>query len=214
MIARVGLGDAAFSCAPGYYQPSPDYTACIPNDWMRVPGCWIGPKTDWPLVCPSLSCGGSLCPTAQSAPAPSYSAPAPSAPAPSTPAAVGPQPNYSTAPKVVTVEIQTPDGAVSVAMPEEYIPGTADHDLTPARVRIPNIWDSLDPTKTSQFAYRGLARSLPVWISKDWRETLSAAAAPAAPAVDPLAAAAEMPFLAFVAIGAACWMLRDKKGKR
>jgi len=146
--------------------------------------------------------------------APSYSAPAPSAPAPSTPAAVGPQPNYSTAPKVVTVEIQTPDGAVSVAMPEEYIPGTADHDLTPARVRIPNIWDSLDPTKTSQFAYRGLARSLPVWISKDWRETLSAAAAPAAPAVDPLAAAAEMPFLAFVAIGAACWMLRDKKGKR
>jgi len=220
MIARVGLaGLGAGSLAPGGSPTGGEYYGAG-GSWVNVGGCFFGRESDWPafqraylcsspyssctVPCPSDTCGGG-----NAAACPGYQAPAAPAPSVQTPA-----PGPASAPKVVTVEIQTPEGAVSVQMPEDYIPGTADHDLTPARVRIPNIWDSLDPTKQSQFAYRGVARSLPVWISKEWRETLSAAAATPAPAVDPLAAAAEMPFLAFVAIGAACWMLRDKKGKR
>lgn len=190
------------------------------GSWINN-GCFIGDPADWPsfqrnylcnlpytscpIPCPADTCGGG-----NAAACPGYVAPSQQV---ATPAA----PNPSTSPKVVSVDIQTPEGAATVQMPEDYIPGTADHELTPARVHIPNIWDSLDPTKSSQFDYRGLSRSLPVWISQSWRDTLSDAAAPPAPApasFDPFAAAAEYPFLIYAAIGAAAWLLRDKKGKR
>jgi len=216
------LGDAAFSCAPGYYQPSPEYTACIPNDWIRVPGCWIGPAVNWPGVCPTLSCGRELCPTAPAAPAPApvaaYTpaapAPAPVSPYTATPAEspVSEQGKAVVAPKIT---VETSEGPVEISA--DFVPGVSDGSLTPVQIRIPNVWDSLDPSKQSQFEYRGLATSLPVWISDRWRQTLATAAGAVTPGSpipgaggDPVAVDGEIPLWVWAAIGAAAWMMRDK----
>jgi hypothetical protein len=69
-----------------------------------------------------------------------------------------------------TVVVQTPTGPVTV--PATVVPGVASGTLTPAQIHIPNVWDSLDPSKLSQFEFRGLSLSLPSWISAAFRDSL------------------------------------------
>lgn len=117
------------------------------------------------------------------------------------------------------VTIQTPSGPIQV--PAGQVPGVTDQTLTPINITIPNIWDSLDPNKVSQFAYRGLATTLPVWISLAFRQRLAARAAgsgaPGAPIVAPPAASGSfLDSLAssggwiWLVILAALLLLRDK----
>ncbi len=205
VIRQNGLG-----ADTNYYGPG--------GSWISN-GCFIGDPADWPsfqrnylcnlpytscpIPCPADTCGGgnaAACPGG---------APAPATPPPSPYSASPDAGKTVTSPKIT---VETSEGPVEISA--DFVPGVSDGALTPAQIRIPNIWDQLDPTKTSQFDYRGLATSLPVWISDRWRETLNTAAgpmAPPAPAGDPIAASSEVPLWVWAAIAAAAWAMRPNK---
>lgn len=48
----------------------------------------------------------------------------------------------------------------------EYGEPTGETPVTSSR--LPSLWDLLDPTKASQFTYRGLHTTMPTWISQRW----------------------------------------------
>ena len=95
------------------------------------------------------------------------------------------------------VTVQTPGGPIT--MPAALLPGVTDVTLTPAMVQLPSIWDSLDPSKISQFEYRGISTSFPVWISEQYRDSL--APAPDQGAMGP----GGIPWWVFLAIAAAMY---------
>lgn len=237
-VYRKSLGDTVGSLAPGGSPTGGEYYGAG-GRWVNVGGCFFGRAEDWPafqrmylcadrytsctVPCPADTCGGgnlSACAGYQAPPA------APAAPAPN-PAANPPSP-YTAAPKDTAgtvktspkITVETSEGPVELA--PEFVPGVSDGSLTPATIRIPNIWDQLDPTKVSQFEYRGTARTLPGWVSDKWRNTLATALAPLTPgSAVPGADAAPVPvdgggvsLLVLVAIGGAAWMMRDKKTTR
>jgi hypothetical protein len=118
-----------------------------------------------------------------------------------------------TSPKIT---VETSEGPVEISA--DFVPGVSDGSLVPVQIRIPNVWDSLDPTKVSQFEYRGLSTSLPIWISDRWRKTLATAAGAVTPdslipgaGGEPVAVDGEIPLWVWAAIGAAAWMMRDKR---
>jgi hypothetical protein len=104
------------------------------------------------------------------------------------------------------VTVETPGGPVS--MPAVLLPAVSDVTLTPAMVRIPNIWDSLDPSKISQFAYRGISTSFPVWISQQYRDSLAPASVEAPPMLGP--GPGDIPWWVLVAIVAAMYMFSGR----
>jgi len=89
-----------------------------------------------------------------------------------------------------------------------------DQSLVPVQVRIPNIWDLLDPTKASQFEYRGLSTSLPVWISLQYRRAQAAAAAAAASPAPAAGSVAGIPWWVLLAIGGTAYALSDRPKRR
>ena len=95
-------------------------------------------------------------------------------------------------------------------MPADLTPGTTDQALTPAMVRIPNIWDSLDPSAVSQFEYRGLSRTFPPWISQAYRRSLLPAVV-AAPGAGGDGGALGIPWWVWLAIGGTAYALRGKR---
>ena len=109
-----------------------------------------------------------------------------------------------------TVTVETPAGPVQV--PAVVVPGVSDVTLVPTTIRIPNIWDSLDPTKVSQFEFRGRSMTLPVWISAAYRRSLvpTGAAAPGAPtAVAPFSF--DIPGWVWLALLALLWLANRKR---
>lgn len=135
-------------------------------------------------------------------PAPQGQAPVTPPASQTTPAAPPAQLNTG-----VPVTVQTDSGQSTIMMPAAMTPGTTDQALTPAMVRIPNIWDSLDPTRASQFEYRGLSRTFPPWISEAYRRSLAPRDSTAA-AGD--AGASGIPWWVWLAIGGAAYALRGK----
>jgi hypothetical protein len=143
----------------------------------------------------SSVCGAYAAPAASapspSAPAPGQVTPVPATPAPSSQVVTTPAParpadqNSGGAVSLPKITVETSAGPVQVSA--DQVPGVSDLALSPAvnSVRIPNIWDQLDPSQVSQFAYRGLATSLPVFFSPNYRQFLRDQAALTSPSVQP-----------------------------
>lgn len=117
-------------------------------------------------------------------------------------------------PAAVPVTVETIAGPVTVS--SDFVPGNTDQALVPVQVRIPNIWDLLDPTKASQFEYRGLSTALPGWISLEYRRAQAAkiAAAGAPPAGSGGLDLGGVPWWVWLAIGGTAYYLSDRPAKR
>lgn len=210
---HAGLG-AAQRGADGSFREPPWFTDCQP--WQcGAPDSYITAqaRADCPFWGPRgvLGCSSVMCsPSPWCAPAAPVTAGGgtvstpvnASAPQPAVtaPASTTPQP------KAVAVTVESANGPMVVS--SDYVPGVADQSLTPVQIRIPNIWDLLDPSAVSQFEYRGLSTSLPVWISRQWRyqQAGGGASAPATAAANPV--------WVFVAIGAAAYFLGGATKRR
>lgn len=226
MIVQLGALDPSTYLQPG---------------WIETQ-CYIGPAANWPgylanqcseryagncqSLCGPETCAGgneAACKTSQWSTAPV--APVSSPTVTTAPAQAG----YISTPKTVTsdpvktVTVQTADGG-TVEVAASDVPGVEDQALTvPTMVHVPNVWDSLDPTKESQFKFSGgPATALPYWISDAWREKLATAASsgatmtPAGPTAAAAAPAGDagVPLLGLALVAGIAWMLRDKKGGR
>ena len=106
------------------------------------------------------------------------------------------------------VTVQTPGGPIT--MPAALLPGVTDVTLTPAMVQLPSIWDSLDPSKISQFEYRGISTSFPVWISEEYRESLAPTPTESAGMIGP----GGIPWWVLLAIAAAIYGFSGKARAR
>ncbi|PJF28490.1 MAG: hypothetical protein CUN53_00115 [Phototrophicales bacterium] len=115
--------------------------------------------------------------------------PAPSTSTSTTPTLAPPLPPPPAAPvqviqsgRVVTLDpITTPvqvkrDEPDATPLVQDGTPAT----MVPAAVRLPNIWDRLDPSKPSLLWREGPARALPVWASAQFADSLRPV-----PAADP-----------------------------
>jgi len=212
------LGASAEYYGPGGRWISNGCFIGAPEDWPAFQRAYLcnSPYSTCPIPCPSDTCGGG-----NAAACPGYVAPA-QTPAsqvvnPTAAASVvaAPAPSQGKSVTSPTITVETSNGQIEV--PAEFVPGVSDGALIPARIHIPNIWDSLDPSKVSQFEYRGLATSLPSWISDRWRETLAPTLGPVAPGADapaPVAASGDIPLWVWAAIGAAAWAMREKRTTR
>jgi len=232
-LLRTSLGDGPGTLAPGGSPSGGEYYGAG-GRWVNVAGCFFGAPEDWPgfqraylcsspyttcsVPCPSDTCGGgnaSACPGYVAPQTPVNQVVNPTAPAPAA------KPSTDTAGKSLTspkITVETSEGPIEV--PAEFVPGVSDGALTPARIHIPNIWDSLDPSKVSQFEYRGLATSLPSWVSDRWRQTLAAALGPVTPGSDipggggaPSPVNGEIPVWVWAVIGAAAWAMSENRAR-
>jgi hypothetical protein len=196
---------AAECGAPGL--SSDQQLVCADNNYTAAKAGCIDPTcAPYRSQIPWCSGGGGSTAVPPS-PAPT---PAPQLPAAQTAPAAPPPPAAPAASKTVPVTVQTDTGQqTTILVPASQTPGTTDQALTPAMVHIPNIWDSLDPTKASQFEYRGLSRTLPPWISPAYRRSLMQAAAPAPAAGD--TGASGIPWWVWLAIGGTAYALRGKR---
>lgn len=108
---------------------------------------------------------------------------------------------------IATTTVETSAGPIEV--PAASLPAVSDVTLTPAMVRLPSVWDSLDPSKASPFEYRGISTSFPPWISQEYRDSL--APAPAAPEVPQFGG---VPWWVWLAIAGALFLFADHKRRR
>ena len=166
------------------------------------PGCTI---IGGGVYCPpvtTLPVGGPIAPSAAAA------APAPSTtfatlvPAPS-PSLNVPAPTTSAPPQGPPVTVNTPGGGTATVPASEAPTGT-DASLSPVSIHVPNIWDSLDPSKVSQFQYRGQALSMPVWMSRQYLDQITPPSSPGgdAAAVAMITAVRSVPWWIWVVIAA------------
>jgi hypothetical protein len=105
-----------------------------------------------------------------------------------------------------TITVETPAGPVQVAaasVPEASL-------TTPAKISVPNIWDSLDPSKASQFDYRGLSTSLAPWMSAAFANSLAPAPAPPASIFAPVMAGSIPIWVWALIVGAAIYFSGKK----
>jgi hypothetical protein len=118
-----------------------------------------------------------------------------------------------TTPAAAAVGVTVESAAGPVAVSSDLVPGYTDQALVPVQVRIPNIWDLLDPSAVSQFEYRGLSTALPVWISQQYRRQQAAAIAPAttAPADGSIAG---IPWWVWLAIGGTAYAMSGKPARK
>lgn len=217
---RATLG-AAQHGADGTFREPPWFTDCFPWQCAAAPESAITPqmRADCPFWGPrgTLSCaaGGGFC-----APWCAPAGPAPSTPGPSAPqvqqnvgAPPEQQPQTVTVPKSQPVGVTVESAAGPVVVSSDYVPGNTDQSLVPIQVRIPNIWDLLDPTSASQFEYRGLSTALPSWISLEYRRAQAAKIAGPTPDAGG-AALAGVPWWVWLAIGGAAYAMSDRPAKR
>jgi hypothetical protein len=230
----VGLGYSGPTPIVDYYgntrdpNSAPSDADCLPfqcgasNNLAAILWCSFYGKSRSRAGCVDPECAGfrpSFCPPVYAPAAAPAASPSPLlGPAPMAPASAPPpvaQPTQQTptpAPKPKPVTVETSTGPVVVS--SDVVPGVADLQLVPAQVRVPNIWDSLDPSKASLFAYRGLQRSLPVWIGRNYRRSLLDASGSAASPAGANASGDGLPWVVWAVILGTAWALRDKHAPR
>jgi hypothetical protein len=168
-------------------------------------GCTDSQCADFrPSYCAPAAVAAAIVAPPSTAPPPSpVSIPTPSIPTAPLPSQSGDNnPSSNTG----TITVQTPAGPVQV--PAASVPEASL--TTPAKISVPNIWDSLDPTKASQFDYRGLSTSIPSWMSASFVASLTPQPAPA-PASIFSAAAGSVPIWVWVLIAGAAIYFGNRK---
>jgi hypothetical protein len=165
---------AKFWCA--YWGQAANYAGCLDPRCAPFRPSYCVPSSGAP-VAPAVSRPAAAAAAPAAAPSSTPASGPDLSPVLASPARGRPGGGGATQPATVpdgSTTVLTPSGPITV--PAAVVP-SASGPLTPAQIRIPSIWDSLDPSKLSQFEYRGLSLSLPSWISAAYRNSLAPATA-------------------------------------